>query len=168
MTSKNILASVLFASAALVAGNAMANDNPHTQPVNTPSAVSRAEVLADLEIYRESGLAAVEQSETYGYDNARRDAAKAKYAELLHPGSVVRRAAEFGGLGLCGVAAGVFVAVGFRRLDGGQTVLRDPGEEVRRQRPGHRRRGSLIPVPRFLFPVSDTCLQETPERELEQ
>nr|WP_297524503.1 DUF4148 domain-containing protein [uncultured Roseateles sp.] len=97
MTSKNILASVLFASAALVAGNAMANDNPHTQPVNTPSAVSRAEVLADLEIYRESGLAAVEQSETYGYDNARRDAAKAKYAELRSSPYYATLVKKFGG-----------------------------------------------------------------------
>ncbi|OWQ43805.1 hypothetical protein CDL60_28305 [Roseateles noduli] len=97
MTSKNILASVLFASAALVAGSAMANDNPHTQPVNTPSAVSRAEVLADLEIYRESGLAAVEQSETYGYDNARRDAAKAKYAQLRSSPYYATLVKKFGG-----------------------------------------------------------------------
>lgn len=81
--TRNIIASALFASAALLAGNvAMANDNPHEQPVVSASQVSRAEVLADLQIYRESGLAAVEQSETYGYDNARREAAKAKYAQL--------------------------------------------------------------------------------------
>jgi hypothetical protein len=95
--SKNIVASVLFASAALLAGNAMANDNPHEQPVNTPSAVSRAEVLADLQIYRESGLAAVEQSETYGYDSARRDAAKARYAELRSSPYYATLVKRFGG-----------------------------------------------------------------------
>ncbi|OWQ84517.1 hypothetical protein CDN98_18570 [Roseateles terrae] len=82
MSSKNIIASVLFASVAAISGQAMANDNPHLQPVNTPSQVSRAEVLADLQIYRESGLQAVEQSESYGYDVARREQAQAKYAEL--------------------------------------------------------------------------------------
>lgn len=82
MSTKNILASVLFASAALVAGSAMANDNPHTQPVNTPSAVSRAEVLADLEIYRESGLAAVDRTEDFSLNAGQRAQAEARYAAL--------------------------------------------------------------------------------------
>lgn len=97
MTAKNVIASALFASVALLAGNAMANDNPHEQPVNSPSAVSRAEVLADLQIYRESGLAAVEQSETYGYDNERRIEAKAKYAQLRSSPYYATLVKRFGG-----------------------------------------------------------------------
>ncbi|SEL77028.1 hypothetical protein SAMN05216359_11667 [Roseateles sp. YR242] len=97
MTAKNIIASVLFASVAAVAGNAMANDNPHLQPVNTPSQVSRAEVLADLQIYRESGLAAVEQSESYGYDVARREQAQAKYTQLRQSPYYATLVKRFGG-----------------------------------------------------------------------
>jgi len=97
MSTKNIIASVVFASVAALGGNAMANDNPHTQPVNTASAVSRAEVLADLQIYRESGLAAVEQSESYGYDIARREAAEAKYAQLRQSPYYATLVKRFGG-----------------------------------------------------------------------
>ncbi|UXH78319.1 DUF4148 domain-containing protein [Roseateles amylovorans] len=97
MSTKNFIASALFASVALVSGAAMANDNPHTQPVNTPSQVTRAEVLADLQIYRESGLAAVEQSETYGYDVQRRTEAKAKYAQLRNSPYYATLVKRFGG-----------------------------------------------------------------------
>lgn len=97
MNTKNVIASALFASMALVAGAAMANDNPHAQPVNTTSQVSRAEVLADLQIYRESGLAAVEQSESYGYDVARREQAKAKYAQLRSSPYYATLVKQYGG-----------------------------------------------------------------------
>lgn len=97
MSTKNIFASVVFASVAAISGQAMANDNPHLQPVNTPSQVSRAEVLADLQIYRESGLQAVEQSETYGYDVARRQQAQAKYAELRRSPYYATLVKRFGG-----------------------------------------------------------------------
>lgn len=82
MRTSSLISSALFAALTAVSGVALANDNPTTQPINTPSQVSRAEVLADLQIYRESGLAAVEQSETYGYDIQRAEQARAKYAQL--------------------------------------------------------------------------------------
>lgn len=97
MSTKNIIAVALLASAALASGAAMANDNPHAQPVNTPSQVSRAEVLADLEIYRESGLAAVEQTETYGYDVQRRSQAQAKYEQLRRSPYYAKLVQRFGG-----------------------------------------------------------------------
>lgn len=100
MSTKTFIASALFATLAAVSTVALANDNPTVQPVNSPSQVSRAQVLADLQIYRESGLAAVEQSETYGYDSARRDQAQAKYAKLRNSpyyATLVKRiAAEHG------------------------------------------------------------------------
>lgn len=82
MRPSTVIASALFAALTAVSGVALAKDNPTTQPINTPSQVSRAEVLADLQIYRESGLAAVEQSESYGYDIQRAEQARAKYAQL--------------------------------------------------------------------------------------
>ena len=51
---------------------------------NAVSTKSRAEVLADLEIWRESGLAALEMigDGKYGYSDERYQAAEAKYEQL--------------------------------------------------------------------------------------
>ena len=95
MNAKTLIASALIALST-AAVPAFAQSYSHLDPI-TQSQKSRAEVLADLEIYRESGLAAVEQSETYGYDNARRDVAKAKYAELRTSPYYATLVKKFGG-----------------------------------------------------------------------
>lgn len=84
MSTKTFIASAILASLTAVAGQAMAADNPNASQGSAPqvSTISRAEVLADLQIYRESGLALAELPENYGLDTARRAQAQAKYAQL--------------------------------------------------------------------------------------
>lgn len=85
MSTKTFIASAVLASLAAFAGQAMATDNPNAQTQSaTPqiSTVTRAEVLADLQIYRESGLALAELPENIGMDSARKAKAQAKYAQL--------------------------------------------------------------------------------------
>ncbi|KQW45665.1 MULTISPECIES: hypothetical protein [unclassified Roseateles] len=78
---------LLFASAALV-GTAVNAQSYVTDPesgasVGVASTVSRAEVLADLKIYQESGLAAAERTaaET-GHNTVELQAARERYAAL--------------------------------------------------------------------------------------
>jgi len=84
MSTKTFIASAVLASLAAFAGQAMAADNPNANQGSAPqvSAITRAEVLADLQIYRESGLALAELPENFGLDSARRAQAQAKYAQL--------------------------------------------------------------------------------------
>ncbi|WP_431103059.1 DUF4148 domain-containing protein [Roseateles noduli] len=59
-----------------------------------PKGLTRAEVLADLQIYRESGLAAAELPETYGFDTERLREAQTKYQQLRqspHYAELVRK-----------------------------------------------------------------------------
>jgi len=84
MSSKTLIAA-LFASLTVVAGQSHAADNPDAatraaQP--QVSTLTRAEVLADLQIYRESGLALAELPENIGIDNDRKAKAQARYAQL--------------------------------------------------------------------------------------
>ena len=83
-TTKTFIASAILASLTAFAGQAMAADNPNANQGSAPqvSTISRAEVLADLQIYRESGLALAELPENYGLDAGRRAQAQAKYAQL--------------------------------------------------------------------------------------
>ena len=75
MNAKTLFAATLLASLAGFAGLAMAAED-NTRPL------TRAEVLADLQVYRESGLAQAELPENAGQDTARVTQAKAKYAQL--------------------------------------------------------------------------------------
>ena len=81
---------LLFASAALVGASANAQsyvtDPESGASVSVASTVSRAEVLADLKVYQESGLAAAERAaaET-GQDTPALRAARQRYA-ALHEG----------------------------------------------------------------------------------
>ena len=84
MSTKTFVAATLLASLTAFAGQAMAADNPNTAQATTPqtSTVTRAEVLADLQIYRESGLALADLPENAGFDSVRKAKAQAKYAQL--------------------------------------------------------------------------------------
>lgn len=79
-TAKTLIASALVALTA-VAAPAFAQSYSHLDPI-TQSQKSRAEVLADLAIYRESGLAAVDRTEDFSLNAAQRAKAESRYAEL--------------------------------------------------------------------------------------
>ncbi|ANH68092.1 DUF4148 domain-containing protein [Mitsuaria sp. 7] len=80
MTAKTLIATALIALSA-AAVPAFAQSYSHLDPI-TQSQKSRAEVLADLEIYRESGLAAVDRTEDFDLSAGQRAKAQARYAEL--------------------------------------------------------------------------------------
>ncbi|WP_431263341.1 DUF4148 domain-containing protein [Roseateles chitinivorans] len=80
MTAKTLIATALIALSA-VAVPAFAQSYSHLDPI-TQGQKSRAEVLADLEIYRESGLAAVDRTEDSSLELNQRVKAEARYAEL--------------------------------------------------------------------------------------
>ncbi|RZI55404.1 MAG: DUF4148 domain-containing protein [Rubrivivax sp.] len=80
MTAKTLIASALIALSA-AAVPAFAQSYSHLDPITT-SQKSRAEVLADLQIYRESGLAAVDRTEDTSLEINQRAKAQARYAEL--------------------------------------------------------------------------------------
>lgn len=85
MSTKTFIAAAVLASLSAFAGSAMATDNPNAQTQSVApqiSTVTRAEVLADLQIYRESGLALAELPENIGMDSERKIKAQAKYAQL--------------------------------------------------------------------------------------
>jgi len=87
-STKTFFVATLLATLAAAAIPALAaGDNQGAPQSSAPAAsqqraLTRAEVLADLQIYRESGLAQVEQSEGFGLDLQRRREAQAKYAQL--------------------------------------------------------------------------------------
>jgi len=80
MTAKTLIATALIALSA-AAVPAFAQSYSHLDPI-TQSQKSRAEVLADLEIYRESGLAAADRTEDFTLNASQRAQAEARYAEL--------------------------------------------------------------------------------------
>jgi len=80
MNAKTLIASALIALST-AAVPAFAQSYSHLDPI-TPSQKSRAEVLADLQIYRESGLAAVDRTEDFDLNPGQRAKAAARYAEL--------------------------------------------------------------------------------------
>lgn len=79
---------LMVGAAVLIGASAQAqsyvSDLETGQSVSVHSTVSRAEVLADLKIYQESGLAAAERvaSETGQPDSAALQAARERYAAL--------------------------------------------------------------------------------------
>jgi hypothetical protein len=101
MSTKTVIASALLATLAAVAIPAMATDNPRTAQDNAASTtgrpLTRAEVLADLQIYRESGLAQVNLPENFGYDQKRRAEAEAKYAQLRQSAYYASLVKRYGG-----------------------------------------------------------------------
>jgi hypothetical protein len=80
MTAKTLIATALIALSA-AAVPAFAQSYSHLDPI-TQSQKSRAEVLADLEIYRESGLAAADRTEDFALNANQRAKAEARYAAL--------------------------------------------------------------------------------------
>jgi len=78
--TKTLIASALIALSA-AAVPAFAQSYSHLDPI-TAGQKSRAEVLADLEIYRDSGLAAVDRTEDFTLNASQRAKAEARYAEL--------------------------------------------------------------------------------------
>ena len=80
MNAKTLIASALIALST-AAVPAFAQSYSHLDPI-TPSQKSRAEVLADLEIYRESGLAVVDRTEDFALNAGQRAQAEARYAAL--------------------------------------------------------------------------------------
>ncbi|WP_416758132.1 DUF4148 domain-containing protein [Roseateles sp. So40a] len=80
MNAKTLIASALIALST-AAVPAFAQSYSHLDPI-TQSQKSRAEVLADLQIYRESGLAAVDRTEDSSLELNQRTKAEARYAEL--------------------------------------------------------------------------------------
>ncbi|HEY1397096.1 DUF4148 domain-containing protein [Roseateles sp.] len=80
MNAKTLIASALIALST-AAVPAFAQSYSHLDPI-TQSQKTRAEVLADLAIYRESGLAAVDRTEDSSLELTQRAKAEARYAEL--------------------------------------------------------------------------------------
>ncbi|MFX1678303.1 DUF4148 domain-containing protein [Mitsuaria sp. CC2] len=80
MTAKTLIATALIALSA-AAVPAFAQSYSHLDPI-TQGQKTRAEVLADLEIYRASGLAAVDRTEDFALNAGQRAKAQARYAEL--------------------------------------------------------------------------------------
>ena len=79
-------AAVFIGASAAQAQLFYVTDPESGQGVSTTSTVSRAEVLADLKIYQESGLAAAERvaAETGQPDSPALRAARERYAALRH------------------------------------------------------------------------------------
>ncbi|SEL84592.1 Domain of unknown function [Roseateles sp. YR242] len=80
-TTKTLIAAALIAVGA-AAAPVFAQSYSHLEPITTTSQKTRAEVLADLQIYRDSGLALVDSTEELGFDNTRRQQAQARYEQL--------------------------------------------------------------------------------------
>lgn len=94
MKANQILVAALFALGASHA--AMAEDSSWSNAPQPASTVTRAEVLADLQIYRESGLAALDRGDAHDTNTAAHARAEAKYAELRaspHYATLVQRIA---------------------------------------------------------------------------
>lgn len=70
-------ATLMAAALGAVAMPAAAQSASTSHPV-----VTRAQVLADLQIYRESGLAEADRPEGLSFENGRRAQAQARYEEL--------------------------------------------------------------------------------------
>lgn len=85
-----------IAAAAPVHAGTFVTDPESGASVSTQSAVSRAEVLADLKIYQESGLAAAERAaaET-GQETPALLAARQRYAALRHGERFAALVAEY-------------------------------------------------------------------------
>jgi hypothetical protein len=81
---------LMLGAAVLVGASAQAQsyvtDPESGQSVSVQSAVSRAEVLADLKVYQESGLAVAERTadETGQFNSPALQAARERYAVLRH------------------------------------------------------------------------------------
>lgn len=93
---------LMLAAAALTAGSAaqaqsFVSDPESGASVSVQSSVSRAEVLADLKIYQESGLAAAERVANEGGqpNGAQLRAARERYAALRHGGRYAALVAEY-------------------------------------------------------------------------
>jgi hypothetical protein len=94
MNTKSVIAIAILATLSAIASIAAAADDSYG---TTAKPLSRAEVLADLVIYRESGLAQLELSENIGQDNPRKVAAKAKYNELRKSPRYAELVKRYGG-----------------------------------------------------------------------
>ena len=95
------LLQLMTGAAVFVAASAQAqsyvSDLETNQSVSVQSTVSRAEVLADLKIYQESGLAAAERiaAETGQPNSAELLAARQRYAALRHGERYAALVAEY-------------------------------------------------------------------------
>lgn len=93
---------LLFAAAAVTAGasaqaQSFVSDPESGYSVSVQSTVSRAEVLAELKVYQESGLAAAERvaSETGAWNSPALQAARQRYAALRHGERYAALVAEY-------------------------------------------------------------------------
>lgn len=88
---------LIGASGASAQAPSYVSDLETGQSVSVQSAVSRAEVLADLKIYQESGLAAAERiaAETGQPNSAELQAARQRYAQLRHGERYAALVAEY-------------------------------------------------------------------------
>ncbi|WP_431258517.1 hypothetical protein ACQ86G_29150 [Roseateles chitinivorans] len=86
MKFKFLFKAGLIASLSAITAHAETFDNSGGSKTDASKTVpiTRAEVLADLQIYRESGLALVELSENSGNDTVARAEARAKYTQLRY------------------------------------------------------------------------------------
>lgn len=79
MNLKSVFAAAVLACAA--AAPALAEEQQFDAAAFRP-ALTRAEVIADLQVYRESGLAAIESQDNVDRSSAAYEAARARYAAL--------------------------------------------------------------------------------------
>lgn len=93
---------LLFAAAAVTAGasaqaQSFVSDPESGYSVTVQSTASRAEVLAELKVYQESGLAAAERvaSETGAWNSPTLQAARQRYAALRHGERYAALVAEY-------------------------------------------------------------------------
>ncbi|WP_457323714.1 DUF4148 domain-containing protein [Roseateles sp. P5_E11] len=79
---KRILVVAVAAAAFTVAASAQAADNPSVPRSTTQSFKTRAEVIADLEIYLQSGLQHLDRRENVDADSPAYAAAQQRYQQL--------------------------------------------------------------------------------------
>lgn len=85
---------VALSTAALPAFATEAGPSEHNGPL------TRAEVLADLKIYQESGLAEAERIDESGLNTAQREKALARYLALKDSPRFAELVQQFGGKGI--------------------------------------------------------------------
>jgi hypothetical protein len=91
MTTKTLIVTILISSLTALGGDPAAAG---TSADSAAQATTRAQVLADLVIYRESGLAQANLPENFGTDASAKTKAQTKYAELrasAHYAALVKR-----------------------------------------------------------------------------
>ena len=106
MSSKMYLSSLVMSIAAAAAqahegtwidAHAFSEETPIETRSSTQPGLTRAEVLADLQLYRESGFAELDRAETPAWESQAYKEAAARYAALRESPRYAQLVQEYGG-----------------------------------------------------------------------